>query len=365
MSRHLISSTARAQRGVAIITVMLMITLAVIAVTAMMTEQRLEIYRAGNRLVGIQAKEMAVIGERVALQFLHVDRREAQRNNSDSLKDEWALSIPPTPTDAGGTVAGCVVDMQGRFNLNSLVDDDGKLDADQRDYLKRLFDVLDIDPIKISAIVDWVDKDVNLVDADGAEDDYYSQRTPPFLAANRRFADVTELKLVKGFDDESGTEDYETLLPHISVLPDATPVNINTATPALIEALIDFVDSGKAESLSRWDDDDWDVYPECRESPLDDNLAALTGSTDKDAFDEVDAFVTDINDGRKDDETKFVNTDLISIDSRYFEVRVDVVLGQLQLPTFTLMQRNDDGIITVLKRASGNNLFQIEGASGN
>jgi len=177
--------------------------------------------------------------------------------------------------------------------------------------------------------------------------------------------DITELKLIKGFDDESGGDDYETLLPHVSVLPGATPVNVNTATPALIEALVDFVDSGKAQTLSRWEDDEWNVYPQCRESPLGGNLSLLPGESDKSAFDEVEKFVTEINEGRKEDEATFRNTDLISIDSHYFEARVDVALGPLVLPTFTLMQRSDDGIVTILKRASGNNLFQIQGVLGN
>ena len=75
-----ISCGARSlQRGVAIITVMLMVALASVAVTAMWPQQRLDIYRSSNRLVQVQARKLALAGERFAVQQLHIDRRDGDR----------------------------------------------------------------------------------------------------------------------------------------------------------------------------------------------------------------------------------------------------------------------------------------------
>ncbi len=352
------------QRGVAIITVMLMVTLATITVTTMVTRQRLDIYRAGNRQADLQAKKLALGGERFAIQQLHLDRRKAERSNSDSFEDRWFGSTL-VPVE-GGTISGCIVDLQGRFNLNSLVDDKGALNVDQRDQFQRLLVVLDIDSLKVAAIVDWLDADSNIIDADGAEDDYYSLRDPPYLAANQRFASVSELKLVKGFnelDDDENREHYELLLPHISALPEVTPININTATPAVIESLAEFVVASKAETLSQWSGASYLEYPECAEpAGQDQSGAEAVAGSDKEIYESTDSFVSEINSEQTGpDDPKFANIDLITIESRYFEVRVDVELGPINIPQFSLVRRDNDGIVTVLQRARGDNLLQIGG----
>ena len=356
-SRHG-SAARRCQRGVAIIMVMLMVALAIIAVTAMVTGQRLDMYRTANRVVQTQARKLALAGERFAVQQLHKDRTEAARSNTDSFEDDWAISSPPFPVH-GGTVAGCVVDLQGRFNLNSLVNDEGKVNDDERQYLRRLLEALDIEPLKSSAIVDWLDRDVNIIDADGAEDDHYSLQEPPYLAANRRMHGVSELKLIKGFNTEDDVEDYEALIPHISVLPAHTTLNINTATPPLIQALADFVTSAEAETLSRWDDESWEDYPVCPEFTAP-GSATSTSTADRDPYENMTAFLDEINKNRTQaDQSKFENTDLVSLDSQYYEVRIDIELGDSVLSQFSTLSRDDNGIVTVERRVRGDNPLQL------
>ncbi len=352
------------QSGVAIITVMLMVTLATITVTAMVTQQQLDIYRAGNREIDIQAKKLALGGELFAIQQLHLDRRKAERDSSDSFEDRWfGSTIIPVE---GGTISGCIVDMQGRFNLNSLVNDAGQLNVDQRDQFQRLLDALDIDRFKIAAIVDWLDADVNIVNADGAEDDYYSLRDPPYLPANRRFTSIGELKLVKGFNDPNDVDnakDYELLLPHVSALPEVTPVNVNTATSAVIESLAAFVDASRAEDLSQWNDDSWKDYPECAEPvALGSTGAAQIQGASREFYEDTTDFVSEININQTNpNDPKFDNTDLITVQSNYFEVRIEVEYDEISLLQISLLHRDNDGIVTVLQRARGDNLLQISG----
>ncbi len=362
------AASAAAQRGVAIITTMLMVTLATIAVTAMVTQQRLDIYRTGNRLANVQLKTLALAGERFAVQQLHLDHRNAERGDSDSFEDDWATPTPPYPIE-GATISGCVVDMQGRFNLNNLVGGDGQLNTEQRDVFARLLQALDIDPVKAAAVVDWLDADANIINADGGEDDYYTQLAPPYLTANRHFASLSELKLVKGFNLPDDSEDYETLLPHISVLPVPTRINVNTATPAVLQSLAGFVDAAKADELSHWADESWSGYPKCApfDSGADETLGVAQNTSENTANDDgfyetLDAFIAEINSERTNpDDVKFENEDLIAVQSDYFEVNVAVELDDIDLSQRSLLQRDENGIVTVLLRVRGDNLLQISG----
>jgi general secretion pathway protein K len=56
----------------------------------------------------------------------------------------------------------------------------------------------------------------------------------PYLAANRPLTDVAELALVRGFDDNVRAR----LRPFVTALPRFTPVNVNTASPELLAALV-------------------------------------------------------------------------------------------------------------------------------
>jgi general secretion pathway protein K len=55
----------------------------------------------------------------------------------------------------------------------------------------------------------------------------------PYRAANRLLVSVSELRLVKGYDPAA----MELLLPHVTALPEETSINVNTATPLVLQAL--------------------------------------------------------------------------------------------------------------------------------
>ena len=72
--------------------------------------------------------------------------------------------------------------------------------------------------------------------------------------------------------------------------------------------------------------------------------------------------MTEINSDRTEDgQSKFEKEDPITVSSSYFEVRVDVELGEIKLPQTSLLFRNTDGIVTVLQRVRGDNLLQSDG----
>ena len=89
--------------------------------------------------------------------------------------------------------------MQGKFNLNNLVNAEGQANAPYVEQFTRLLQVLNIDASKAQAVVDWIDTDVNATLPDGAEDDYYTGLEVPYRTANRGISSISELQLVRGF----------------------------------------------------------------------------------------------------------------------------------------------------------------------
>ena len=108
-----------------------------------------------------------------------------------------------------------------------------------------LANVLEIDPSIVQAIVDWVDPDSETLFPNGAEDDYYLDLEPPYRAANRPFADIRELRLVRGVTEEI----FQKLRPFVTVLPEPTAVNVNTAPIEILRTLGPGIDSTIAEMV--------------------------------------------------------------------------------------------------------------------
>jgi len=340
------------QKGVAIITALLIVALGTITVVAITAQQQLDIQRERNEATIQTARAFAISGERFAAALLFRDKEAGDRNNSDSLDDDWALTIPPIPIDDMG-LQGCIVDMQGRFNLNNLVDAEGNASPVHVEQLNRLLAELNIDQTKSQAIIDWVDKDFNATVPDGAEDDYYSGLTPAFRASNGPFVMVSELQLVKGFSPAipAEKEDYDLLVPHVAALPlinGATAVNVNTATPEVISAMSPFL-ANLGTSLTRWDSTAYEDYPECE------NIFDLTAegpdaiaADDKEPYESIALFEADAAPGAG---VEVAPPGVLSVASSFFQVRIDVIGEGIAISQYTLFERLDTGQTRIVFRS--------------
>ena len=375
------------QRGIAVITAMLIVALGTITMVAIASRQQLDLQRERNEALIQMARDLAASGERFAAVLLYRDRQEALRENTDSLDDDWAQTIPPVPID-NAAIQGCIVDLQGRVNLNNLVDGAGNPSPLHVDQLVRLLGRLNIETNKAQAILDWIDPDIDPTIPDGAEDDFYTSLDPAYRTANAPFASVSELQLVKGFDPqvEEQREDYELLLPHVSALPTtggATPVNVNTATPEVIASLGDdyIVVAGDA---SRWETLAYEDYPECEDIfdlDVEEGPETLQEERDLEPYLSVRQFI-DVNGGEPasaegqqgqpaqgSDATPGVDdqglpigsqasgesgtpagTVELAVASRFFEARIDVIAEGLRLSQFTLFERDDEGRTRIVRR---------------
>ncbi|MFH1603469.1 MAG: type II secretion system minor pseudopilin GspK [Pseudomonadota bacterium] len=147
------------------------------------------------------------------------------------------------PVD-NGELLGHIEDQQGAFNLNNLVSN-GKVNVTQLAHFQRLLSILSLPPELADALADWIDQDSEPQPRGGAEDAYYLELDPPYLAANRPLIDVAELALVRGFDDNVRAR----LRPFVTALPETTPVNVNTASAEVIAAVVDGLGLGGAQTM--------------------------------------------------------------------------------------------------------------------
>ena len=221
----------RQQRGIALLMAMLVVVIATVIAVSLVHEQSLSIRKTAH-IRNTDTALMYSLGlEDYARLFLQKDFRDSR---IDHTGEDWGLGIPVLPIE-GGFLSGTMEDAQSRLNLNSV------LQQENEDRLRALCNNLDLNPVFISALKDWIDADPDVVDADGAEDDYYTNLDPPYRSANRMMTDVSELMLIKGMDEEI----YNRLKPFITVLPASANLNINTISAEVYQVLDSNLDPDK------------------------------------------------------------------------------------------------------------------------
>lgn len=279
---------AAGARGVALVTALLVVSLATVTAVAMATRLHVDMRRTANLLHGEQAYAYAIAAESWARVIL---RRDAGDSEYDSLAEDWATALPPIAVE-GGFVNGHIYDLQGRFNVNNLVMPVGTPADGPLAYYKRLLTVLKLEPALAPALLDWIDSDINASFPDGAEDDVYLLMQTPYRAANRPLSSISELRLVQGYTAEV----LAILLPHVTALPGQTVINVNTATPAVLQALHRDLSEGDVEILQA--DRGEDGYIKLGDFMASDALAGLELDVDLDVKSDWFSVLIDVNVGR-------------------------------------------------------------------
>lgn len=228
-------------RGVALITAMLITALAGMVAANLAWDNAIDVRRTTVLLNRDQATEIALGAESWVMGILHQDMVDSQ---TDHLGEIWAQDLPGLPIE-GGEVFGKVEDLQGRFNINNLVDQNGEIDQEALEQFRRLLRVLDLDPRIAGIAADWLDGNQDAEFPDGAEDPIYTGFTPPYRSANQTITSISELAALDGMDKAT----FRILAPNITALPGRTEINVNTATPAVLQSLDENMSSTDVESL--------------------------------------------------------------------------------------------------------------------
>ncbi|MFZ3183320.1 MAG: type II secretion system minor pseudopilin GspK, partial [Pseudomonas sp.] len=233
------------QRGVALITVLLVVAIATVVTAGMIARQQLSIRSSSNQLSARQAWHYALGGEALAQAILARDLKQGGKQSPpvDHLREAWARKQAPFDVDEG-RISLQIEDLAGRFNLNSLVVN-REVIPQARKRFERLLRNLQIDPQYAARLVDWLDEGQEPSGASGAEDNQYLLLQPPYRTGNRRLQDVSELRLLL----ELSERDYRRLQPYVSALPADTKLNVNTASALVLSTLSDTLSLQQAQEL--------------------------------------------------------------------------------------------------------------------
>jgi len=182
---------------------------------------------------------------------------QQDRNDFDApgvAEEIWSQEISNFPV-AEGAVSIRILDLDGRLDLNRMVDAQGNPNVVLRGRFERLCELLGLDtPEALSAaLVDWLDADETSEDL-GAESDFYQGLQPPYPAANGPLNAIDELVRVRGFDAEA----VRALAPFVTAYGN-DKLNVNSAPREVLlawdeemtEELAETVITGRAEAPYR------------------------------------------------------------------------------------------------------------------
>lgn len=228
------------QRGVAIVTALLLTTLAITIVGSLFWQQQVQVRSIENQRLQLQ-KQWILRG---ALDWSRLILREDGRfSRIDHLGEPWAVTLAETRLEqyvensaASGEVpdaalSGSIVDAQSHYNLTNL-SQGGQINAAEVAVFARLLTLLQYNPSLAQATA--------VAMAAGQK-----SATGSSLQQELGITQVDDLLAVPGFTPVM----VEKLKDFIIVLPRATPVNVNTAPAEVLAARIDTLTLSEAVAL--------------------------------------------------------------------------------------------------------------------
>ena len=234
------------QRGVAVITALLLTTLAITIVTSLFWQQQVQVRSIENQRLQLQ-KQWILRG---ALDWAGLILREDAKHSSvDSLDEPWAVSLAKTPLDqyvdeghsdadaADATLSGSISDAQARYNLTNLCPN-GVVNPAEVAAFSRLLVNVQLNPNLAQTTADMMAAALQIPNA--AVKGTIQTGSQPM-----NFTQLDDLLAVPGFSPEMLAK----LRDFVIFLPTATPVNVNTASPEVLSARINNLSLADATAL--------------------------------------------------------------------------------------------------------------------
>ena len=302
----------RHQRGVALITVLLVVALVTVICAALLLRQQLAIRSTGNQLLVRQAQYYAEGGELLAQALL---RRDQAQGVVDHLAEPWANPRLQFPLDEGGELRLRIEDLSGRFNLNSLAAGGESAELALLRF-RRLLQQLQLNLAYAERLQDWLDTDQDASGSSGAEDAQYLMLDPPYRTGTGRIGDISELRLLLGMNEA----DYRRLAPFVAALPSQVELNINTASAQVLACLGEGIPAAALQS-------------------------AIEGRG-RSGYSDVTAFVQQLS-------AYGVGPQGLGVGSQYFRVTTEVSLGDRRQVLTSYLQRGNDKHVRLMARDLG------------
>jgi general secretion pathway protein K len=198
------------QRGIALISVLLVMSLALLITGGLLRSHHLSLQSSGQQLLQIQLRQLASGGETWALLLLRDALQDAE--NPVEQFQGWTAMAPGFDVE-DAQIRIDIDDLAGRFNLNALLRQ-GQVDQVTLNRWARLLELLELPPLLLSQV--------------------------------GPLGELSQLRLLPGIDARL----LQRLEPWVTLLPTDTALNINTA-PALLLRALGEVDAATADALAR------------------------------------------------------------------------------------------------------------------
>lgn len=232
------------KEGVALITVLLVVALLVAGVVEL------------NRIATADIEVSNHFGDDKKMIFLAISAINAAKEllrldglytRNDTLLEEWVNSHDYFEyVSLGfeeGKVEGEISDENGKFDVNSLIENNGQFNQTQKGILERLLrqPQFGLTEEEVSTIIfslkDWMDQDEEISSIYGAEDSFYRERG--YLCKNKPLDTLEEMLLVRGITEENffGDSKRSGIRSYLTVYGGDHAININTAPIPVLMAL--------------------------------------------------------------------------------------------------------------------------------
>lgn len=286
------------QRGIALITILVMVALATILAATIVKRQANTAENTAYLMRQNQSLMYAKSAEAFFSELLVDDAENAA--DIDHLQENWAKPMPAFPVE-DGFVSGTIQDESGKFNLNSLVNADGTPNLPAKIWFEKLLLRVGLQEKLSEAVIDWQDPDDQTIGGMGAEANYYQGLSPSYLPSNTQFHHVEELKLVRGFEGEKYLQiaDYVTTAPNTD-----SKLNINTASAVLLASLDPKLEVNAVQQVIQRRQANLQYFS---------NVSELWA---------IEPFAQVSNEVRTE------LNDLLGVQSNYFKARIEVILSE-------------------------------------
>lgn len=218
-------------RGSALLTALFIMTLVAILTTGLSKRNQTDIQRT-RTIIGADQLKLASD----AATFWAMDRLADPKQILTQMGPQHQVLTLPKSLQSitpGIKIYADLFDLQGKLNINSLYDDD--YEAIALGLLSELqigasgFERKDL----MASLKYWLLPANSEQSNHDSWSDKYAKQKPPYLPAHMPMNNPSELRLVYGFSARR----YQKMAPFISALPEATPINVNTASKTLLLAL--------------------------------------------------------------------------------------------------------------------------------
>lgn len=196
------------QRGVALISVLLVLSLALLLVGGLLRSHRLLLHSSAQQLQQVQLRQLGLAGEDWARVVL--ENSGITPSGPVDLSQDWARLGPAMEMDGAELHIG-IEDLSGRLNLNGLLAQ-GQIDRITLGRWTRLLASLDLPPLPLPQV--------------------------------GPIQELSQLRLLPGIDGPT----LRRLEPWVALLPKEARMNINTA-PQRVLMTLESMEAGAAQAL--------------------------------------------------------------------------------------------------------------------